>query len=138
MDLLKLAGAFALCAGPSTLAIMTAVEARRVRRYLRCGVRAEGEIIGEELGGLRNNAPYPVVRFRDAEGVARQFRSLISKRTSEFFHPEKVVVIYLPESPDRAELFSGLHPYKHLIVIACATTLACICSVCVLPQYHAP
>jgi hypothetical protein len=117
MDFVMIAGSFALAAAPVVFATMVVIEIRRVRQFLRDGVKVEGEIIGEELHGIRSQAPYPVVQFRASDGSVRQFRSLISRRTRHFIHPERVTVRYFPDSPEKAELFSGFHPYKHLATV---------------------
>ena len=128
-------GALALILAPIAFTTMTVIEARRVWRFLRAGVRTDGEIIGEELHGVRYRASYPVVRFRDCDGSIRQFRSRISKKTAQFIHPEKVTVIYLPERPDMAELFSGFHPYKHLVGITFVLMLSVAFAIFALPMF---
>jgi hypothetical protein len=123
MDTRLIIGSVALVLAPMVFAVTTVVEARRVVRFLRHGVVAEGEVIGEELHGLQFRAPYPVVQFRVKDGSIRTFRSRISRRSRGFIHPEKVVVRYLADSPDEAELFSGFHPYKHLAGISLVLAL---------------
>ncbi len=117
-------GSVALIVAPVAFAIMAAIEARRILRFSRRGIAVEGEIIGEELHGVRHRAPYPVVQFRTPDGAIHQFRSTISRRSRGFTHPEKVIVRYLCATPETAELFSGFHPYKHLAAIVVVLMLS--------------
>lgn len=135
MDMRIVIGSVALILAPIVFAVMTLIEARRVVRFLRHGVLAEGEVIGEELHGLQFRAPYPVVQFRVKDGSIRTFRSRISRRSRGFIHPEKVVVSYLENSPDEAELFSGFHPYKHLAGISLVLALTVTFAVFGLPKF---
>ncbi|MBI5769460.1 MAG: hypothetical protein HZA93_16920 [Verrucomicrobia bacterium] len=113
---------------------MTALEARRLHRLLRHGVATDGEVIGEELDGIRNRAPYPVVRFQLPDGTIKQFRSSISKKSQAFVHRKKVTVRYVAGSPETAELFSGIHPYKHLIGGGVVLALSIACAAFGLPM----
>ena len=135
MDAALALGSLALIVAPLAFATLTVIEARRVRRFLRDGVRTDGEIIGEELRGLRSAAAYPVVRFRAGDGSLRQFRSRIAKTTAGFVRPTQVTVIYLPDHPEDAELFSGFHPYKHLAAIGGVTVFACALAAFALPMF---
>jgi hypothetical protein len=130
-------GSIAMIVAPLAFAAMTVVEAQRIRHFLRYGVKTDGEVIGEELHGIRYRAPYPVVQFRDNTGSVRQFRSLISKKSKGFIHPERVIVIYLPDHPEKAELFSGFHPYKHLAAIITVFVLSVAAATFSLPMFFA-
>ena len=138
MDPRLIVGALALVLTPLLFAVLVVIEARRVARLIRHGVVVEGEVIGEELHGIKNKAPYPVVQFRTPDGNVRQFRSMISRRNRGFIHLEKVIVRYLPECPDRAELFSSFHPYKHLAGAFVAFLLAATFALLGLPLILQP
>lgn len=125
-------GAISLAGAPALFAVMALFESQRLYRYWRHGVRAEAEVIGEEI---HRRTIYPVVRFHDHQGISRQFRSLIGRRNNRCSPPEKVTVIYLPHRPSVAEMFSGFHPYKHLFWTLVALAVSTVLAVWWLPMF---
>jgi hypothetical protein len=79
-----------------------------------------------------------VVQFRTKDGSVRTFRSKISRRGRGFIHPEKVAVRYLVDASGDAELFSGVHPYKHLIAISLVLALTVGFAAFGLPMVFCP
>lgn len=115
---------------------MTFTEARRIRRFLKHGIKTEGQIVDDEMGpgiGI-GRIWYPIVQFQDQSGMTRRARSLISRDSRTVTYPEKVIVRYLPENPAEAELFSGFHPYKHLVAISVVLILSSAFAVYALPR----
>ncbi|MBL9203319.1 MAG: hypothetical protein JNL39_22620 [Opitutaceae bacterium] len=121
-------------------AVLAALEARLLFRLLRHGIRTTGIIIGEETGGSlgmvgSSQAHYPVVEFVDKNGSVRRFRSRLPRVSRDFIHPKARRVIYLPDKPEVAELFCGIHAYKHLAGMLVMLAFSVACTLFLLPGY---
>ncbi|MFF7019925.1 DUF3592 domain-containing protein [Streptomyces klenkii] len=98
-----------LCALAGLVCLWAGVrEWRLLSRLRRYGVHAEGVVVGRER--LASDDPWtPVIEYADGQGLRTRFRPQVTGTGLGLDIGAHVPVVYLPEQPETARVFTKRH-----------------------------
>jgi hypothetical protein len=88
------------------IVFIAATQASRSMKFATTGVGAEGTVVQQIRKSGRRPRVRPIVRFATQSGVSIDFTSTASSRFPRYEDGQKVPVVYLPDTPQRAEIDS--------------------------------